>query len=61
MHLSAADIAVSAAEEAQSNLSKIMDVQCSIGITLGDIFCGETGSNGRYEYSLLGPSVNLAA
>ena len=56
-----ADIALDAAEEAQRKLLDIMDVQCSIGITLGNIFCGETGSYERYEYSLLGPSVNLAA
>ncbi len=56
-----ADIALGAAEEAQRKLLDILDVQCSIGITLGNIFCGETGSYGRFEYSLLGPSVNLAA
>ncbi len=59
--LNAADIALGAAQEAQSKLLDIMDVQCSIGITLGNIFCGETGSPQRYEYSLLGPEVNLAA
>ncbi len=59
--LNAADIALDAAQEAQSKLLDIMDVQCSIGITLGNIFCGETGSPQRYEYSLLGPEVNLAA
>lgn len=56
-----ADTAVDAAKEAQKNLLGVMDIQCSIGITLGKIFCGETGSSQRYEYSLLGPSVNLSA
>ena len=61
VHLNAADIALDAAQEAQTKLLDIMDVQCSVGITLGNIFCGETGSPQRYEYSLLGPEVNLAA
>ncbi|KAL9185086.1 hypothetical protein ACHAXT_002863 [Thalassiosira profunda] len=56
-----ADTAVDAAKDAQRKLLDVMDVQCSIGITLGKIFCGETGSFARYEYSLLGPSVNLSA
>mmetsp|Transcript_5910 Transcript_5910/g.13459 ORF Transcript_5910/g.13459 Transcript_5910/m.13459 type:complete len:2439 (+) Transcript_5910:2-7318(+) len=55
------DAAVDAAQEAQKKLLEIMDIQCSIGITLGNIFCGETGSFQRYEFSLLGPSVNLSA
>lgn len=54
------DTAIYAAKEAQTNLLD-MDIQCSIGVTLGNIFCGETGSLQRYEYSLLGPSVNLSA
>jgi len=53
--------AVEAAVDAQEKLLRIMDVQCTIGITLGKIFCGETGSPQRYEYSLLGPSCNLSA
>ena len=55
------DTAVDAAKEAQKNLLDIMNIESSIGITLGKIFCGETGSCKRYEYSLLGPSVNLSA
>ena len=55
------DIAIDAAKEAQKKLLDIMDIQCCVGITLGKIFCGETGSFQRYEYSLLGPSVNLSA
>ena len=35
-----ADTAVDAAKEAQKNLLGVMDIQCSIGITLGKIFCG---------------------
>ena len=55
------DNAVTAAKEAQKKLFEIMGIKCSIGITLGKVFCGETGSFQRYEYSLLGPSVNLSA
>lgn len=54
-------IAVEAAIDAQEKLLRIMDIQSSIGITLGKVFCGETGSPQRYEYSLLGPSCNLSA
>ena len=53
--------AVEAAIDAQDKLLKIMDIQSSIGVTLGKVFCGETGSPQRYEYSLLGPSCNLSA
>ena len=53
--------AVDAAKDAQHKLLDLMDIQCSIGITLGKIFCGETGSTQRYEYSMLGPPCNLSA
>ena len=33
----------------------------SVGITVGDVFCGVTGSVKRREYTCLGDSVNLAA
>ncbi|KAL7530564.1 hypothetical protein ACHAXR_003563, partial [Thalassiosira sp. AJA248-18] len=55
-----ADTAVDAAKDAQKKLLEI-NIQCSIGITVGKIFCGETGSFQRYEYSLLGSPVNLSA
>ena len=61
VQLHPSDTAVEAGKEAQKVLLEEMDIQCSIGITSGKIFCGETGSFQRYEYSLLGPSVNLAA
>lgn len=58
------DIAATATEAAQDvheGLMQILNIECKIGITLGKVFCGETGSKERYEYSLLGPTVNLAA
>ena len=33
----------------------------SIGLTVGEVFCGITGSVGRREYTVLGDSVNLSA
>ena len=59
--LQPADTAVDAAKEVQRKLLSILDVQSTMGITMGKIFCGETGSFQRYEYSLLGSSVNLSA
>ena len=59
LHLS--DRAIEAAMTAQKKLKTLLGIQSSIGITSGKIFCGETGSHRRYEYSLLGPSVNLSA
>ena len=32
-----------------------------IGITIGTAFCGCVGAPNRCEYSVMGPSVNLAA
>lgn len=59
--LHACSTAIDAAKDVQRNLLLYMDIECSIGVTLGRVFCGETGAHQRYEYSLLGPSVNLAA
>ena len=53
--------AVEAAIDAQEKLLRVMNIQCTIGLTLGKVFCGETGSPQRYEYSILGPSCNLSA
>lgn len=59
--LNAAATAVDAAIEAQNSLTRDIGVETTIGVTLGKVFCGETGSPSRYEYSLLGPAVNLSA
>jgi class 3 adenylate cyclase/tetratricopeptide (TPR) repeat protein len=36
-------------------------VSCSIGVTTGQVFCGEVGNAQRREYTMLGTVVNLAA
>ena len=36
-------------------------MECSIGITTGDIFCGRVGNDRRCEYTTVGAEVNLAA
>lgn len=41
--------------------SKSMNVDCSVGIATGNVFCGLVGANHRCEWAMLGPSVNLAA
>ena len=59
--LNAAATAINAAQDIVKALALSMNIKSFIGITLGKVFCGETGSSNRYEYSLMGPSVNLAA
>jgi class 3 adenylate cyclase/tetratricopeptide (TPR) repeat protein len=36
-------------------------VSCSVGVTTGQVFCGEVGNVQRREYTMLGTVVNLAA
>ncbi len=36
-------------------------IRCSIGVTTGQVFCGEVGNERRSEYTILGTVVNLSA
>ena len=38
-----------------------MGIECKIGATFGDAYCGAVGGEKRHEYAVMGPSVNLAA
>jgi hypothetical protein len=38
-----------------------LGIQCKIGATIGEAYCGVVGGVKRHEYAVLGPSVNLAA
>lgn len=38
-----------------------MGIECKIGATFGDVYCGAVGGEKRHEYAVMGPSVNLAA
>jgi len=38
-----------------------LDVDSVIGATFGKVYCGVVGGRHRHEFTLLGPSVNLAA
>uniref|UniRef100_A0A7S1YK06 Guanylate cyclase domain-containing protein n=1 Tax=Grammatophora oceanica TaxID=210454 RepID=A0A7S1YK06_9STRA len=42
-------------------LQNELAVQNQIGATVGEAYCGVAGGNKRHEYSVMGPSVNLAA
>jgi hypothetical protein len=45
----------------QTLLRTELDVECQIGATFGEAYCGIVGGVTRHEYAVLGPSVNLAA
>lgn len=38
-----------------------LDLECTMGATYGNAYCGVVGGHTRHEYAILGPSVNLAA
>jgi hypothetical protein len=52
--------ALSAAAQIRRKLGA-MDMQCSFGITTGDVYCGTVGSPLRMEYAAIGSVVNMAA
>jgi class 3 adenylate cyclase len=52
--------AIDAANEIIQQLRQI-DLEASIGLTLGKAYCGLVGSEERHEYSVMGPSTNLSA
>ena len=52
--------AVSAAMEVRFTLDEL-NVSCSIGVTTGNVFCGNIGSKDRCEYSYVGDVVNMSA
>lgn len=49
------------ATNVQHILKAKLNVECKMGATFGKAYCGVVGGLDRHEYSLLGPSVNLAA
>lgn len=49
------------ASNVQHILKAKLDVDCNMGATFGKAYCGVVGGLERHEYSVLGPSVNLAA
>ena len=40
---------------------KSFELDNSIGVTTGDVFCGSVGSDKRQEYAMVGDIVNLSA
>ena len=57
----AAESALNASLTIISSLLSQSEIDASIGITTGKVYCGLVGSPDRYEYSIMGPSVNLSA
>lgn len=52
--------ALSAALELQAAL-RALGHDCGVGVTSGRVMCGLSGGCGRYEYTVVGEAVNLAA
>ena len=52
--------ALSAAAKIRRKLNKL-EMECSFGITTGDVYCGTVGSALRMEYAAIGSVVNMAA
>jgi len=52
--------AVTASLELKEAL-KDLNIQCTIGIATGKVFCGKIGSDQRHECGIVGDTVNLAA
>jgi class 3 adenylate cyclase len=56
----AANDAIEAGLQIISRLREIQ-VDASVGIAMGKVYCGLIGSVGRCEYTVMGPSVNMSA
>ncbi|MFN8672430.1 MAG: adenylate/guanylate cyclase domain-containing protein [Candidatus Sericytochromatia bacterium] len=52
--------AIKTALQIQNKLNEF-DIDYSIGITTGKVFCGEIGTTFRKEYTIIGDKVNLSA
>jgi hypothetical protein len=59
-YLDNASRALSAAAKIHRKLNKL-EMECSFGITTGDVYCGTVGSSLRMEYAAIGSVVNMAA
>jgi energy-coupling factor transporter ATP-binding protein EcfA2 len=55
------NVALPAVINVMDVLSSEANVSCRMGSTFGNVHCGLLGANERHEYTVLGPSVNLAA
>ena len=53
--------AIPFATTVQTLLKVELGVECRMGATFGEAYCGVVGGVSRHEYAILGPSVNLAA
>jgi len=59
-YLDNAQRALSAAAQIKYEMNKL-EMNCSFGITTGDVYCGTVGSALRMEYAAIGSVVNMSA
>lgn len=61
MHKAMAELNAIREEEAKSENKKFLELKIGIGLNTGGCVVGNMGSDQRFDYSVLGDSVNLAA